>query len=153
MLYPIAAPNLFQGNMKRFLLITSVLIWHVSLAGEPSKYRASIELHSKDVPAFMWQLNQNLELGITPELLSDSAQALTHSKEFLKEIQIHAEGALGLVTYRIAKAKRGVVVLSFSSGAWSIVPICEQMLAFSESNESAHPPRNCATESLELFET
>ena len=101
----------------------------------------------------MWQLDQNLEIGITPELLSDSAQALTHSQEFFKEIQIRASGLVGLVTYKIAKAERGVVVLSFTSGAWSVVPICEQMLAFSESNESAHPPNNCATETLELVET
>lgn len=139
--------------MKIILLVTSLLTWQLSTASEAGKYRALIELHSQDVPAFMWQLDQNLDIGITPELLSESSRALAHGEEFSKDIQIQANGLIGLVTYRIARAKRGIVVLSFTSGSWSIVPVCQQMLAFSESNESAFPPHDCAAESLEVVDT
>ena len=138
--------------MERLLLLASILIWHGAAVGEPGVYRASIELHSKDVPAFIWHLDQNLEISVSPELLSESARALSQSAEFVKEIQMQANGLVGLVTYRIAKAERGVIVLSFTSGAWSVVPICEQMLAFSEVNESAYPPHNCQAETLEWIE-
>ena len=122
-------------------------------AGESEKSKASIALDSDDVPAFLWQLNQQLRLGISTELLADSAKALARGQEFSKDIQIHVQGVVGTATYGIAKSESGAVVISFVSGWWSVEAICEQMREFSEGNESAQSPSDCEATTLELIET
>ena len=139
--------------MKRILLVALVMLPFGAAAGESANYRTSITVDSNDVPVFMWQLNQNLSLGVTPELLADSAKALARDQEFSEEIQIHVEGVVGIATYAIAKTESGAIVVSFTSGAWSVVPICEQMQEFSEENESALSPSKCEAKMLESVET
>ncbi len=139
--------------MKQVFLAVLVVLTLGAAAEESADYRASITVDSDDVPAFMWQLNKNLDMGVTPELLADSAKALARDQEFSKDIQIHVQGAVGIATFAIAKSESGAIVVSFTSGTWSVIPICEQMQEFSKENESALTPSKCVAKMLELVVT
>ncbi len=135
--------------MKRCAIVILALLPFLAI-GESQSFEASIALKSRDVPAFLWLLNQQLGLRLPTKILSDYAASIAANNEFSEGIDVHFQGTVRTVTYEITKSAIGEVTFSFVSISKELATaICQQMDEYSQITDSARALTNCKSDLLE----
>ena len=135
--------------MKRLAIVILALLPFLAI-GQSQLFETSIALESRDVPALLSLLNQQLGLRLPAKVLSDYAASIAANNEFSEGIDVHFQGVVRTVTYEIAKSEIGEVTFSFVTFSKELATaICQQMDEFSQITDSARALTNCKSDLLE----
>ena len=135
--------------MKRLAIVILALLPLLAI-GQSQSFETSIALETRDVPALLSLLNQQLGLRLPAKVLSDYAASIAANNEFSEGIDVHFQGVVRTVTYEIAKSEIGEVTFSFVIFSKELATaICQQMDEFSQITDSARALTNCKSDLLE----
>ena len=135
--------------MKRCVIVILALLPFLA-NGELQTFETSIALKSRDVPALLSLLNEQLGLRLPTKDLSDYAESIAANNEFSEGIDVHFRGTVRTVTYQIGKSDSGEVEFSFISFSKELATaICQQMDEYSQITDSARALTNCKSDLLE----
>ncbi len=135
--------------MKRLAIVILALLPFLAI-GQSQLFETSIALESRDVPALLSLLNQQLGLRLPVKVLSDYAASIAANNEFSEGIDVHFQGVVRTVTYEIDKSEIGEVTFSFVIFSKELATaICQQMDEFSQITDSARALTNCKSDLLE----